>query len=173
MRVAPNMVCHKFSAAGAIRLADERDEPDILALCKLMHDEQHPYPLSWDKIVSNIRKATRHERGIIGLIGERGTGLPRGAVFLLIDQPWYSESWILLEYFNYVHPAHRRSTYAHDLIEYSKRCAQDLRIDLTIGVYSTIRTEAKVRLYRRQVACAGAFFIYQPPNRYYDQVAAE
>lgn len=154
-----------------IRLADELDEPDVLRLCALMHEEQHTYPLSWEKVTPLIRLATRHQRGILGVAGPRGDLY--GGIFLLIDEPWFSKEPILIEYFNYVRPEHRRSSLAKDLIGYAKSCAEALKIDLTIGVYSNIRTEAKVRLYRRMVPCAGAFFQYSPPSKRSVAVAAE
>jgi hypothetical protein len=145
-----------------IRMADERDEIEIFRLCEMMWREEHPrkrHPLSWSKVSPMIRMATRRERGIIGVIGEPGD--LKAAVFLLIEPVWFSDTWILCEYFNYVRPDARRSTYAKDLIAFSKSCADALRLDLSIGVLSNSRTEAKVRLYKRMLPYAGAFFYYQ------------
>jgi hypothetical protein len=146
-----------------IRLADEHDEFEIFKLCAMMHEEQPYHPLSWDKIVPMIHLATRRERGIIGVIGERHD--LKAAIFLVIDPVWYSDDWQLLEFFNYVRPDSRKSTYAADMIKFAKTCADDLNLDLTVGVFSNIRTEAKIRLYRRLVPVMGAFFCYSPPGR--------
>ncbi len=143
-----------------IRLADSLDEFDIFRLCAIMHEEQPHYALAWEKISPMVRLATRHESGIIGVIGDRGD--IKGAVFLIIESIWYSNDYHLMEYFNFVRPDSRRSTYAKDLITYSKSCADALRLPLTMGVYSGIKTEAKVRLYRRMLPCIGAFFMYVP-----------
>jgi GNAT superfamily N-acetyltransferase len=146
-----------------IRMADEHDEFEIFKLCAMMHEEQPYHPLSWDKVVPMIHLATRRERGIIGVIGERHD--LKGAVFLVIDPIWYSDDWQLLEFFNYVRPDSRRSSFAQDLLKFSKKCADDLGLDLTVGVFSTIRTEGKCRLYRRMIPKVGEFYCYTPPNR--------
>lgn len=146
-----------------IRMADEHDEFEIFKLCAMMHEEQPYHPLSWDKVVPMIHLATRRERGIIGVIGDRHD--LKAAIFLLIEPIWYSEDWQLLEFFNYVRPDARKSTYASDLIRYAKKCSDDLGLDLTIGVFSNIRTDAKIRLYSRLVPKMGAFFCYSPPSR--------
>lgn len=146
-----------------IRLADTHDEPEILQICAMMHEEQDTYAISWERVVPVIRLATRHERGIIGVAGPRGS--IRGAVCLLIEQPWFSDEYILLEYFNYVRPEHRKSKLARDQIAYSKSCADALNLDLNFAVLSNVRTEAKVRLYRRLLPCKGAIFVYSPPSK--------
>jgi hypothetical protein len=146
-----------------IRLADEHDEFEIFKLCSLMHSEQPYHPLSWDRIVPMIRLATSRTRGIIGVVGERHD--LKAAIFLVLDQIWYSDEWQLLELFNYVREDARKSTFAKDLIVYAKQCADRLNLDLTVGVYSTIRTQAKIRLYSRMIPQVGAFFGYTPPGR--------
>ena len=145
-----------------IRVAGVEDEMQIFNLCSLMHAEQPYHSLSWPKVAAMIRLATRRERGIIGVIGEPHDH--KAAIFLLIDPIWYSDEWHLLEFFNYVRPDARRSTYAQDLIRYSKQCADSLNLDLTVGVFSSIRTEAKCRLYRRLVPKMGEFFCYRPES---------
>jgi hypothetical protein len=146
-----------------IRLADEHDEFEIFKLCSLMHSEQPYHPLSWDKIVPMIRLATSRTRGIIGVIGERHD--LKAAIFLVLDPIWYSDDWQLLEFFNYVREDARKSNYARQLIRYAKTCADSLGVDLTIGVFSNIRTEEKCRLYGRLVPKMGEFFCYSPPAR--------
>ena len=144
-------------------MADSLDEPQILNLCALMHEENRPqHPLSWAKVVPMIRLATQHERGMIGVIGDRGD--LKAAILLVIEPIWYSDDWHLLEYFNFVRPDARKSTYAKDLINYAKSISDALHINLTIGVFSSERTEAKVRLYRRLLPCTGAFFSYRPES---------
>lgn len=149
-----------------IRLADEHDELGILELCKMMHTEQPYHPLNLGKVAAMIRLAIRQSperRGILGVVGDRHD--LKGAVFLLIDPIWYSDDWQLLEFFNYVRPEYRRFGFAADLIAYAKQCSDQIGLDLTVGVFSNVRTEAKIRLYRRWLPQMGAFFCYAPPNR--------
>lgn len=149
-----------------IRLADEHDELAILDLCRSMWEEQPYHPLNLAKVAAHVRLAIRpgpDRRGILGVIGDRGD--LKGAIFLLIDPIWWSDDWQLLEHFNYVRPEYRRMGFAQDLIAYAKSCSDQLGIDLTVGVFSTVRTEAKIRLYRRWIPQVGAFFMHVPPQR--------
>lgn len=150
-----------------IRLADEHDEFEILKLCSLMHQEQPYHELAWGKVVEKIRIATSGDpqvkRGIIGVIGERHE--IKAAIFLLLEPIWYSDDWQLLEYFNYVRQDARKSNYAKELIGYAKSCADAIGVDLTVGVFSNIRTEAKCRLYRRMLPKMGEFYCYSPLPR--------
>lgn len=153
-----------------IRLADEHDEFEIFKLCSMMHSEQPYHPLNWDRVVPMVRLATSRTRGIIGVVGERHD--LRAAIFLLMDQIWYSNDWQLLEFFNYVRPDSRKSSYARDLIKYAKTCADAVNMDLTVGVFSNIRTSEKCRLYGRLLPKMGEFFSYSPPRRVAEKDAA-
>ena len=66
--------------------------------------------------------------------------------------------------FRSVHPDHRKSDKAKQLMQFSKTASEGLSLDLTISVLSTDRTAAKVRLYQRQFENAGAFFLYRPAS---------
>jgi GNAT superfamily N-acetyltransferase len=151
-----------------IRLAGADDEMGIFSLCSLMHAEIGLHPLAWPKVAAMVRLATQRTRGIIGVIGKPHD--IKAAIFMVIEPVWYSDNFILMEYFNYVRPDARRSTYATDLLAYAKRCADDLGIDLTCGIVSTARTEAKCRLYRRAVPKVGEFFRYHPQAQMADDL---
>ena len=149
-----------------IRLADEHDEFGVLELCRMMHAEIAYHPLNISKVAAMIRLAIRpgpERRGILGVIGDRGD--LKAGIFLLIEPIWYSDDWQLMEFFNYVKPGYRRMGFAHDLISYAKQCADQTKLDLFIGVFNNVRTEAKCRLYRRWIPKAGEFFYYAPPTR--------
>jgi hypothetical protein len=154
-----------------IRLADAADEMGIFGLCNLMHAEVGQHSLSWPKVAAMVRLATQRTRGIIGVIGEPHD--IKAAIFMVIEPIWYSDEFHLFEYFNYVRPDARKSTYAQDLLVYGKRCADDLGIDFACGVVSTVRTEAKCKLYRRVMPKVGEFFRYRPQARLANQMAAE
>lgn len=143
-----------------IRLAGEADEMQIFNLCSLMHAEVGLHPLDWPKIAAMIRLATMRTRGIVGVIGEPHD--LKAAIFMMIEPVWYSSAFVLLDYFTYVRPDARQSTYATDLIAYGKQCADGLGIDFVCGVFSTVRTEAKCKLYRRVMPKVGEFYRYQP-----------
>ena len=130
-----------------------------MGLCRMLHSENGQHNRNDDKVRGMVRRALCHQGGIIGVIGE-GDNL-KGCILLLIDPVWYSDEYQLLELFNFVHPDHRKSAYAKELIEFGKKCADELHIDLMIGVLSNIRMEAKVRLYGRLLEKGGEFFIHR------------
>ena len=110
-------------------------------------------------------------RGFIGVIGP--IGALEGCIMLTVGSVWYSEDFTLDEHLNFVDPSHRSSNHAKALIEYAKACSDKIGIRLVIGILSTKRTAAKVRLYERQLTPAGSFFIHpapqdiHPPTRLY------
>jgi hypothetical protein len=76
---------------------------------------------------------------------------------------WYSDHEVLEEKAIFIHPDYRsaKGGRARRLCEFSKNTADSLGIPLIIGVLSNNRTEAKVRLYKRQFGePSGAFFLY-------------
>lgn len=135
-----------------------------MELCHILHKENGRFNMDDDYVLSIIQRATRQHNGIIGVVGERDK--LEGSICLLIDRFWYSRDLHLEELWNFVHPDHRRSQHAKTLIGYAKNCSLSLDLALVIGVMSDERTEAKVRLYERQLGKpAGAFFIF---NNHYE-----
>lgn len=144
----------------AVRIATLEDEMGLLNLCQLMHVEQGAHPLNWQKVIPMIRRATTRNAAMAGVIGDPDD--IKAGILLLLDPIWYSDDFQLLELFAFVREDSRRSDYAKRLIAFGKQAADELQIDLTIGIYSNIRTEAKCRLYERQLDKAGYFFIHHP-----------
>ena len=104
-----------------------------------------------------------HPGEAVAVIGEKGQPL-KGYLLMVIDGIWFSLDNQLLELSLYIHPDHRKSTYAKQLMAFSKQASDGLQLNLTIGVFSTVRTDAKVRLYKRQFTPVGAFFKYTPTS---------
>lgn len=142
-----------------VRLATPGDEPEIMEMCRMLHSENGAFPMDDDLVRSQLQLAFAKKGGMLGVIGEPGH--LQGMIYLLIAHFWYSREWHLEELFSWVHPNHRRSNNAKNLIGFAKHCADELKIPLVIGIISNTRTEAKVELYKRQLKKpAGAFFIY-------------
>jgi len=76
---------------------------------------------------------------------------------------WYSRHFHCQDLWCFVHPDHRRGkqTYARDLIDFAKWWADQLGMDLIMGVMSLHRAEGKVRLYRRVLPFVGAVFLHR------------
>ena len=80
--------------------------------------------------------------------------------FIIISQFWYSEAYHIEELTVFVEPESRKSEHAKVMIDWMKKTADELGIPLLTGIMSTERTEAKVRLYDRQLPRIGSFYLY-------------
>lgn len=145
-----------------VRRADRRDEAELLAICHEVHEEIGLFPMDDARVREHLEKAFTRNGAIIGVIGPPGK--LEGAIYLMISDFWYTDHWHLGELFNFVRAPYRKSDNAKNLIQFAKRCADELALPAIIGIISTERTMPKVRLYQRQLGtAAGAFFVYQPP----------
>jgi hypothetical protein len=164
-----------MSSISSVRAAIPEDKMEIWRLFRLCHAENGMLPMSERKVdyhidrllnPGNITADDFGPRGIIGVIGNR---ILEGAIMLGFGSPWYSDEINMDEYLNFVDPLHRNSNHAKTLISYAKHMVDQIRVahkdfKLMIGVLSTKRTAAKVRLYERQLTPAGAFFIHPAPD---------
>lgn len=166
-----------MTSPSVVRRAVREDKGEIWRLFRSLHKENGLNPLSEEKVdyhidrlldVRNIVNKDNGPRGIIGCIGP--VGALEACIMLAFGTQWYSDQITLDEYLNYVSPEHRSSNHAKALIGFAKEMVDMLRPDhpelrLVIGVLSTVRTAAKVRLYeRQQLTPSGCFFIYPTPE---------
>lgn len=165
-----------MTSPSVVRPAVPADEDEAWRLCRLHHAENGLFSLSERKVQAMLgrifhpKKITRDDTGPRGLMGVIGpVGALEGAIMLVLGSTWYTEEVTLDDCMNFVDPAHRRSDHAKALIAYSKHLVDQVRIGhpdfkMIIGVLSTERTAAKVRLYSRQLDLVGAFFMYPPAS---------
>lgn len=142
-----------------VRLAIAEDLPEILALGKELHAENGLMEMNETTIANAARAAVIGNDGIAGVIGKPGH--IEGIIYLQLRQFWYSDKMHLEEMFLYIVPEYRRSNHAKAFIEFAKSAALKLGVPLLIGVLSSHRTEAKVRLYERRLGKpAGCYFLF-------------
>lgn len=137
-----------------------------------LYDENALFPMSKPKVLETIKYGcARHNgklgspggpQGMIGLIQHDGKVV--GSIGMAFSQFWYTEAWHLSEYWNFVHADHRHTEYASDLIDFGKWCAEQLSIPLHMGIISTHRVKAKVRLYQRKIRYMGGYFMHNLPE---------
>lgn len=143
-----------------VTFAQEGDEDALFHTLQLAEQENAFFPMAPAKVRDAIRQGTAKYRAGIGVVhGPEGEII--ASVGLFWEQFWYSEQWWMVDRWNFVHPEHRRSAHAKNLIEWSKWFSDQLGLDLLMAVLSNERTEAKVRLYRRQMPYVGGFFYHQ------------
>lgn len=150
-----------------VRIATVADEDEIMGLLTIMHAEGGILPLDEMEARKMFRMAWNRQGGILGVIGEPGD--IKAMIFLLISKFWYTREHHLEELFNFVRPDVRQAAgnskdgYAFQMIEFAKKCADEIRIPLTIGILTNQRMEGKVRLYRKRLGVpAGAWFVHFP-----------
>jgi hypothetical protein len=146
-----------------VRVAISADEESVMYLLRMAHDEGGQHVMNEDKVRNMVRTCSNRSGGLIGVIGDPG-GKLRGCIVMTIAPIWYSDEFQLMELVAFVHPACRNRRYDRQLIAFAKWCSEQMTMDLTIGILTNVRTEAKVRLYERQLPKSGAFFVYRPNN---------
>lgn len=142
-----------------VRMARKGDEQAIFKMLCLAQKENGVFPMNERKVKEFIRQAIEQKGAIIGVI--EGKHYIEGSIGIVLETWWYTDQWSLGERWNFVHPNHRKSDHAKKLIEFAKWCADSMKLDLEMGVISNERTEAKIRLYKRQLPQVGAFFMYK------------
>lgn len=141
-----------------IRFAFPHDEERLYQFLLELHRENGMFPVSEAMVRDTIRAATNRQGGVVGII-DGPDGRIEASIGMMLEQAaWYTRAVSLNEKWNFVREDCRRTSHAKDLMEFAKRCADELGVELFIGVVSTERTEAKIRLYRRQFEPVGAFF---------------
>ena len=153
LRIDPTVVRRAFT---------DEYEP-IMTLCRQLHKENGIFTLNEEKVAKVIEAALTadksKQRGILGVIGHLGQ--IEGMMLLQISQYYYSDDYFLEEMFSFVPPRYRKTDHAKKLLQWAKDMQATLSIPLMIGIVSTHRTEAKVRLYRRMLGTwAGCFFLH-------------
>jgi hypothetical protein len=162
---------HPETGVPGVRFATPVDEDQIFALLMLLHSENGMFGVNDDKVREGIRWGTRRKGGLIWVIDEGSRVV--ATMGMLIVSDWYSDDEYLLERWNFVHPKYRKSNYARMLIEQAKWTSNLLKLPVQVGINSFDRTEGKVRLYARHMACVGAFFMYGQIPRQNEKMRAE
>ena len=153
------------------RRATPADRQEIWRLFLMCHRENGIFELAPDKVNFFLDRALYPERIPRGDTGPRGeirvigpVGKLEAICFVILGSFWYSTQLHVEELLVFVDPQYRRSPHAKTMIEWMKEEARELGIPVLTGIMSNKRTEAKVRLYERQLPKIGAFFLYDPNN---------
>jgi hypothetical protein len=144
-----------------VRIATREDQDEVMQLLHMLHAEGGLMPFSEQRAAEMFDRAYNRQGGILGVLGERGD--IRGMIFLLISRFWYTDQNHLEELFNFVRPDLRENGkhYAQSMIEFAKKCSDEIGIPLVIGVLTNTRMAGKVRFYRRFLGYpTGAFFVH-------------
>lgn len=149
-----------FDECPDVRLAEPEDLPELLNLMRVACKEDTQHEMNDEKVFHMVMRHYNKQGAMVAVIGE--LGFPVAYCLSVIDPIWYSDAWQLLELSLFVHPDHRKTTFAKQMMKFMKTASEGLKLDLTIGVFSNSRTEAKIRLYQRQFPQVGAYFCFRP-----------
>lgn len=145
-----------------VQIGTPEDLDQLMALAFSACEENGFLPPNQHKILQEIWSALNQHYGLIGVI-KNETGLIEGAILMRIGDMWYSDQMVLEERGIFIHPDYRsaKGGRAKKLCEFAKQVSENINVPLVIGILSNSRTEAKVRLYKRQFGePTGAFFLY-------------
>lgn len=147
-----------------VRDATPDDLEHIIRIAQNLHDENGHTAIHYPTAVGALMDAVNRQRSVIGIIGPVGD--IRGIIFLRFASWWYSGPGdvFLEELFLYVPPEHRKGTgNAAALLNFAKATAKSLSVPLVIGVLSSHRTKAKLKLYEKHLGQpVGGYFYVQP-----------
>lgn len=145
-----------------VRIAVQADEKAIFDLLMTRAAEENALaPVNEFKVLSTIKLATERKGAVIGVIEEQSE--IAASVGLIMGQFWYSEQWHYQDLWCYVHPEYRRhrrgnTNFAQMLLQFVKWWGEQAGACVFMGVATTDRTLAKVRLFARQMPIIGAGF---------------
>lgn len=150
-----------------VRLAVKAEEEEIMEMCREIHSENGMVAMSEGKVRGMLNKAFNKEGGIIGVIGNPGA--LEAIIMIVMTKQWSSDDDHLEELFAYVRRPFRtkyngtdtiRIPHAEALVNFAKKCSDEIGIPLVIGIITNKRTAGKVRLYRSILGYpAGAYFV--------------
>ena len=147
----------------SIRVATPSDLDAVMALAIAGAEENSFLPARTHLILNEVWPAVNLQRGLCGIIGPP-SGRVEGIVILRIGTMYYSEQLCVEEKIVNVGMEYRsaKGGRARKLCEFSKKVADTLDLPLLIGVCSSERTKAKVRMYERIFGePSGAYFLYK------------
>jgi hypothetical protein len=146
-----------------VRLATVAELPALMPLAVAAAEENGFLTARKEYLVRALWPALNQDHALCGVIGPVNGPL-EGFVLLHIGTIFYSDQECLEEKVVFVPPEYRaaKGGRARKLCEFSKHAADTLNLPLLIGICSSSRTVAKVKLYQRIFGePSGAYWLYR------------
>ena len=146
---------------GKVRIIGREEHHNVMELCRNLWQENGVFTMDDDKVQTMLDRAYDRKGGILAGIG--APGHLEGLLYILLSSFWYSNDPHWEELFLFVHPDHRVSRNAIELLRFAKWCADETGYPLFIGILSNETTARKELLYERQLGTSnskGRFFMY-------------
>ena len=150
-----------------VRVATRSDEDAVLELLLKDYYENASDVNTMDagSVLTMIHSATRENTATLGVI-DGPDGAILGAILVSPEKCWWTTDWNLAERVTFVHPAHRSTHYAVDLLNFAKWMADKMtdalgyRVYLTGSVTATKDAHMKCALMARHMGFMGGVFVY-------------
>lgn len=146
-----------------VRIADVSDYALVMDFCAMLNIENASAKLDVSRLQEVVSLGLQHKNGVIAIVMD-DNGAPVGCVCLALDQWDYSLSWHYTEMWVFIHPNHRKSHYAQDVLNFCKWWAEQSGLPVTVGIMSRDRTKAKMRFYAQKMKPLEVFFWHDPRN---------
>lgn len=143
-----------------MRVAEPSDVEAISALLSAMCAEVGVLTVDEPKALGTIRAVVESRQCLVSV---DTAGQIVGSLGLIFGEPfWYSSDQGLIDKWFYIHPDHRGSSHAQDLIVTAKKMARIANVPLWVGVSSTKKTVRKMLFLEKYMQPFGGVFFYQP-----------
>jgi hypothetical protein len=152
-----------ITCPAAVKLATSKDAEELVDLLIENHRENGLASLNLESLWEAIVRGCERQDAMIGIIRgpkriEASAGLYRGPWWFSREQHW-------IDYWNFVHPDHRKTTHAKMLLEFANWVGSQFSEPVFMGVLSDHRTEAKMKLYGRKLRLVGGTFVAGPVKK--------
>jgi hypothetical protein len=167
----PKRIMGPTARPQSVRMARAGDtEPIFELLAGVYRENGHTFaPMDRGKIEGLIQKGIEQKDGVIlGVIETLTHGIVATCALMIAQFGW-SRQWYLMDVWQCVHPDHRRSRHADDLLDFECWLSDEMtrgfgyQVYLVGGVLSLTRPREKARLFARHMNFIGASFIYPLP----------
>lgn len=154
-----------------VRVATIDDEQDVYDLLLLWWKEHaaHVAPIAPERLAHDIKLCTRENQGTVAVVDDND-GRPVGVILMVLTQWSFSNAWFIRELYTFVHPDHRKSRHAQDLVQFGKWSADEwsrqfgYQMHIVISVLTQDQIAPKIRFFRRFLTQMGAGFLYPAPS---------
>ena len=143
------------------RLATVADVGALMDLLMLHGPEFPVVEINHIKSLSNIREFI--EKSIVIVIEVDGRIVASSA--LVAEQFWYSDDWMLVDYWTFVHPKFRHPKITTTLLKSIRAMARKTKLPTLIGVRTVNQVRQKNRLFRRYFKPIGEMFACEIPDK--------
>lgn len=145
----------------SIRVARAEDMGPIMGLLRLRHAECARFAnVPFQAVVTHARVGAMISGA--GLVAVVEDGKIVASIGLCLSQFWDSRDRHIEDLWNFVHPAHRRTSHAKDLATFAKGVSDRMRLPLVLSEIDNDVNSPKLRLLERSMEHMGVIFRHIP-----------